>query len=66
MKIDEISKLELPNLFGKFLVVETISDGYTGTVSGHYNYEIDQNLRKLIFTLYFGMISLTNLLGQMN
>lgn len=42
MKIDEISKLELPNLFGKFLVVETISDGYTGTVSGHYNYEIDQ------------------------
>lgn len=30
----------LPALQGKFLVVDTLSDGYTGTFAGHYNYEV--------------------------
>lgn len=40
MKLTNLSARTLPELNGKFLVVETLSDGYTGTVNGHYNYEV--------------------------
>lgn len=40
MKLTNLSASTLPELNGKFLVVETLSDGYTGTVNGHYNYEV--------------------------
>ena len=40
MELTNLSARTLPELNGKFLVVETLSDGYTGTVNGHYNYEV--------------------------
>lgn len=40
MELTNLSASTLPELNGKFLVVETLSDGYTGTVNGHYNYEV--------------------------
>lgn len=40
MELTNLSAKTLPELNGKFLVVETLSDGYTGTVNGHYNYEV--------------------------
>ncbi|QAX97619.1 putative Ig-like protein [Enterococcus phage EfsSzw-1] len=40
MELTNLSARTLPELSGKFLVVETLSDGYTGTVNGHYNYEV--------------------------
>lgn len=40
MELTNLSAKTLPELHGKFLVVETLSDGYTGTVNGHYNYEV--------------------------
>ena len=40
MELINLSAKTLPELHGKFLVVETLSDGYTGTVNGHYNYEV--------------------------
>lgn len=43
MELTNLSAKTLPELNGKFLVVETLSDGYTGTVNGHYNYEVVTN-----------------------
>ncbi|AYJ73527.1 major tail protein [Enterococcus phage EfV12-phi1] len=40
MELTNLSAKTLPELNGKFLVVETLSDGYTGIVNGHYNYEV--------------------------
>lgn len=54
MKLDDIGNIDITGLVGKFLVVETISDGYTGTVSGRYNYEIISNgLEVQIFPVFW-------------
>lgn len=42
-QIQDLDTQELPALDGKFLVVETRSDGYTGTVAGNYNYEVEMS-----------------------
>lgn len=41
IKLDALEAFTLPDLEGKFLVVDTHSDGYTGTVAGHYNYDVE-------------------------
>lgn len=42
-QIQDLATQNLPALDGKFLVVETRSDGYTGTVAGNYNYEVEMS-----------------------
>lgn len=41
IQIRNLDLFDLPSLEGKFLVIETMSDGYTGTVEGRYNYGVE-------------------------